>query len=190
MILCRAVKCWSVRAYLQRSSVMFWTRRRRPFLAQGLAVAVRGVGIEDWASPKISHLTGQWVEWSCRASCRIQVPCTLRAGLPQMSWWQSFELRWNKESARWSQVSTTGGTAAVQFCLKVLCGFETFSQLLQVGGLETRKGPPLRDHFSAIELVVLRWVESKLEVRKLTSLDLGAGKGGVKYQAGAICACC
>ena len=38
---------------------MFWTRRRRPSLAQGLAVAVRGVGIEDWASPKVSHLTGQ-----------------------------------------------------------------------------------------------------------------------------------
>ena len=85
LILCRAVKCWSVRAYLQRSSVMFWTRRRRPSLAQGFATAVHGVGIEDWAWPKVSHLTGQWVEWSCRVSCRSKSHA-YSAGLPQMSW--------------------------------------------------------------------------------------------------------
>ena len=79
---------------------MFWTRRRRPSLAQGSAATVHGVGIEDWAPPKVSHFTGQEVEWSCQVSCRIQaphhhpqVPCTLRVGLPQILWWQSFGLR-------------------------------------------------------------------------------------------------
>lgn len=32
-------------------------------------------------------------------------------------------------------------------------------------------------------------MESKLEMRKLTSVCLGAGKAGVKYQAGALRAC-